>query len=462
MSGFSIRSRAVVAAAVSILLAVVLLGVGVDVLVGRHLRESLDASLRRRAVAVAQLSATTPALLTAPGALESPLGGTDTSVEVLDRRGRLVARTLGLGGRMLPARALAADVIASGRPAFADGSQPEGSIRMYAAPLAALPGSASGGAVVVAASTADLEDTLRALHLGVILSALAATLLGAAAVAVLLGRAFRPLGRLATAAAEIERTGDSHARLPEPPVTDEVGRLAGTLNAMLESLERAREAERRFVADASHELRTPLTALRGNIDFLARHGATGQVVAELEHDAERLARLADDLIVVSREDAAGRPGETVALEDVADAVAAGDPRVEVEVEHGPVLVVGDREALERAVSNLVRNAQVHGPAGGAIAITIAVRNGLARLTVADEGRGIAAGDELHAFERFWRGAHDRAGSGLGLAIVRSTAERHGGRAYAEGSRFTIELPALREISEVGAISKVEPTEEGRS
>jgi two-component system, OmpR family, sensor kinase len=459
MSRLSIRSRAVVAAALSILVAVVSLGTGVDVLVGRHLRQSLDASLRHRAVAIAQLSATTPALLTAPGALESPLGGTDASVEVLDRHGRLVARSLGLGGRRLPAGALSATVIRNGQAAFADGAQPEGPIRMYAAPLADVSGSASGGAVVVAASTTDLEDTIRALHVGVILSALAATALGAAAVALLLGRAFRPLGRLASAAAEIERTGDPGARLPEPPVADEVGRLAATLNAMLGSLERAREAERRFVADASHELRTPLTALRGNVGFLARHGASAELVADLQQDTERLAQLADDLIAISREDAAERPRETVALDEVAEAVAADDPDVSVETEH--VVVLGDRGALERAVDNLVRNAHVHGPRGGAIAITVTRRDGLARLTVADEGPGIPAGDETRAFERFWRGSHDRPGTGLGLAIVRATAERHGGRAYAEGARFTLELPALRDISGSGATPGGELSEEGR-
>ena len=163
MSGLSIRSRAVIAAALSIMLAVVTLGIAVDVAVERHLRHSLDSSLRRRAIAVAQLSASAPALLTAPGALESPLGGTDASVEVLDRHGRLVARSLGLGGRVLPATALARRVIATGTPAFADATQAGDGIRLYVAPLADVRGPASGGAVVVAASTTDLEDTLHAL-----------------------------------------------------------------------------------------------------------------------------------------------------------------------------------------------------------------------------------------------------------------------------------------------------------
>ena len=122
-------------------------------------------------------------------------------------------------------------------------------------------------------------------------------------------RALRPLARLARAAAEIERTGDSRRRLPEPQRDDEVGRLATTLNAMLASLERSREAERRFLADASHELRTPLTALRGNVELPRRHGATPELVADSQADAERLARLADDLLALSREEAAAPPDD---------------------------------------------------------------------------------------------------------------------------------------------------------
>ena len=458
MTGLSIRSRVAIAAALSILLAVVSLGIAVDFVVERHLRHSLDSSLRRRAVAVAQLSASAPVLLTAPGALESPLGGTDASVEVLDRRGRLVARSLGLGGRVLPATALAKRVIASGTPAFGDATQAGDGIRLYVAPLAELRGPASGGAVVVAASTGDLEDTLRALRAGVVLSALGAAVLGAAAVALLLGRALRPLKRLASSAAEIDRTADPGRRLPETCVDDEVGRLATSLNAMLGSLERAREAQQRFVADASHELRTPLTALQGNISYLARHGATPELVADLQEDTDRLVRLADDLITVSREETAAAPAEEVALDRLVGRLVEDDPHVVLTAR--PSHVRGDRAALERAISNLMQNARLHGPAGGTISVTVRPSDGLALVTVCDEGPGLDPADGERAFERFWRGDHARSGSGLGLAIVRATAERHGGRAFIEGACFTIELPALRELSSSGATPNVELSEEG--
>ena len=460
MSGLSIRSRAVIAAALSIMLAVVTLGVAVDVAVERHLRHSLDGSLRRRAVAVAQLSASAPALLTTPGALESPLGGTDSSVEVLDRHGRLVARSLGLGGRVLPAALLARRVIVAGSAAFADAEQAGDPIRLYVAPLADVRGPAAGGAVVVAASTTDLEDTLHALRVGVILSALGAAALGAAAVALLLGRAFRPLRLLASSAAEIERTADPGRRLPETGVDDAVGRLGTTLNAMLGSLERSREAQHRLIADASHELRTPLTALRGNVAYLARHGATPELVGDIRDGTDRLALLTDDLIAISREEAAPPPGDDVALDRIVASLAESDSRIVVDAE--PVRVRGDGAALERAISNLVQNARVHGPADGEVTVSTRRVGDRAIVTVCDEGPGLDPADREQAFERFWRGEHDRSspGSGLGLAIVRATAERHGGRAFAQGSCFTIELPALRELSNSGATPMETPFEEG--
>ena len=98
-----------------------------------------------------------------------------------------------------------------------------------------------------------------------------------------------------------------------------MGELAGTLNAMLASLEKAREAEHRFVGDASHELRTPLTALRGNAAYLARHGADDAVIADIEADAARLSALLDDLLALAREDAAAPlHREPVRLADLAE------------------------------------------------------------------------------------------------------------------------------------------------
>ncbi len=444
----SLRLRSILAAAVATMIAVVVLGSAVDVLVARHLHRELDRTLRARAIEVAQLAASAPALLTTPGSLDSPVGATQAMVEVVDRRDRIVARSLSLGGRVLP-RDLARDAVTGGRSGYHSVTFDGIDLRIYVAPLATVSGPAGGGAVLVAASTADVGDTIATLRALTLIAALAAAAVGAIAIALLMRGALRPLARLATAAGEIGRTGDARRRLPDPHRADEVGRLAATLNRMLDSLERARDSERRFLADASHELRTPLTALRGNVAHLARHGATPELVADLEADADRLARLADDLLTLSREEAAAPLEHEVRLDELARAAAAAD----IDISAAEVSVQGDAAALERALSNLIENARVHGPAGGRITLAVECRGDTALLSVEDQGPGPGDANGDHAFERFWRAGQGGDGSGLGLAIVRATAERHGGRATVAGSRFTLELPALRKASEsIGTLS----------
>ena len=455
----SLLGRSVLAAVGGIVLAIVVAGAGVDVLASRDLHRALDRSLRQRAIEISQLSASAPALLTRPGALDTTLGGTQLRVEVLDRRNRLVARSLSLGGRVLPVRQLAAKAIASGSSSYATSSFGGERLRLYAAPLPDFGGHAAGGAVVVAASERDMGRTLGNLHLFLVLAGLAAAALAALSVSLLLRRALRPVARLADAAAEVERTGDPRRRLPPSATHDEVGRLAETLNAMLASLERSRDLERRFLADASHELRTPLTALRGNVAYLTRHGATDEVLDDLERDAERLARLADDLLTLSREEAATKPRDAVRVDLLAEEAARRDGGVDV-VAPVPATVQGDAAALERALGNLVQNAHLHGPTGGRVVVAVEQAEGVVRLSVIDEGEGLRAEEAKLAFQRFWRRSPDRPGSGLGLAIVRATAERHGGRAYVEGSRFTIELPLLRNLSSSGATTDEEQPEKG--
>jgi two-component system, OmpR family, sensor kinase len=432
-----LRARVILAAAVAIVAAVVLLALAVPALLSRQLERSLDDSLRARAGDVARLAASSPDLVTRRGALE----GAGLLVQVVDRRGRLVARSGTLGIRVLPLDGPGRTALEGRRASAGDDTLGAEPIRLYAAPLGELGASdAAGGAVLVAGSTAETEATLNDTRRLVLLVALLAAALGAALAALLTRTALRPLTRLSSGAREIAATGDAARRLPTPPAADEVGELAATLNAMLASLERAREAERRFVGDASHELRTPLTALRGNISYLARHGTDDTVMADLEADAARLSELLDDLLALAREDAAAPArGEPVDLADVARAAAGDGARVDAR----PVTVRGERAALERAAGNLVRNARRHGR--GMVTITTRRDADRALLTVADEGPGLAPEEAERAFERFWRGPSARGdGSGLGLAIVRSIAERHGGRVRVDGAAFTIELPACAE------------------
>jgi signal transduction histidine kinase len=444
----TLRFRLIGAAALATLAAVALLGIAVELLLSSQLHSSLDRSLRQRAGQVARLSVSAPALLTAPGTLDAPLGGRELSVEVVDRLGRIVGRSSSLGGRLLPGGALEREAIAKGRSGYRDARLGTEPIRLYVAPIADAGGPVAGGAVLVASSTAEIDDALNRLRSLIALSAGGAALLGALAAALLTTRGLRPLRRLSAAAGGIEATGDAAQRLPDPQTHDEVGELARTLNRMLAALERARETERRFLADASHELRTPLTALRGNAAYIARHGADREALADLESDAARLGRLLDDLLTLERAAGGEAPHDIVALEQVVDDAARRGSDVDVGVRE-PVAVSGERDALERALENLLENARVHGPDGGRITIELRASGGRARLSVADEGPGIAPAEAELAVRRFWRGreASERPGSGLGLAIVAAIAERHGGRLDIDGARFTLDLPALKRLSE---------------
>jgi signal transduction histidine kinase len=438
--------RVAAAAAAAIVVAVVVLGAAVLARLGDQLEGSLDGALRERAVEVARLAASTPRLLTEPGTLEGRLGGSELLVQVVDRRGRIVARSSGLGSRVLAETPQVRAALQDRRSGYGDADLGADPIRVYAAPLGELGrGSAAGGAVIVAGTTTGMRDTLATTRRFVVIAAIVAALLAAALGAMFAYRALAPLRRLSSGARGIERSGDASGRLPVPPARDEVGALAETLNAMLASLQRAREAEQRFVGDASHELRTPLTALRGNAAYVARHGADPAALADIEADAARLSALLDDLLALAREDArAPLQGDRVDLGRLAADAAAADEHATATGDGAVVL--GERPALERAVGNLVRNARRHGPPGGLITITTELDGDRARVTVADEGPGMAPAQAAHAFERFWRAPGARGdGSGLGLAIVRATAERHGGTVSVDGPRFTIELPALEDL-----------------
>ncbi len=441
----TLRGRLVLVSAGSIIAAVALFAVATVLLVGNQLRGSLDTALRQRAQEVAQLAVSAPAVLTDPGALESPVSGRDIVVEVLDARGRLLARSLTLGAQLLPQDAITRAARLAGRPGFEVVRIGDRTFRLYAAPIAQAGGPAAGGAVLVASDTTDITHTVD--HLGFVLSLIGAAvaLLAAVIAGVLIRRGLRPLRQLAGGAEEIERTGDPSRRLPASASADELAQLTGVLNRMLASLERSRASERRFIADASHELRTPVTTLLGNVEYAVKHGADAEVLADLQRDAARLARLVDGLLALEREGGAEQEVRPVALDKVvSDSIAEHEP-VADRLRLGPlepVVVRGDEDALRRVLDNLIDNALVHGPDGGAVEVALVGRNGRALLTVRDEGPGPDPGSRDRLFERFWRGpdASQRPGSGLGLSIVAAIVARHGGQITVDGSAFTVELP----------------------
>ena len=445
----SLRARIAVAAGAAILAAVALRVAITVLLVNHELRSSLDSALRERAQEVAELAISTPAVLTDPGALESPVSGRQISVQVVDRHGRIVARSLNLGAQVLPEDALEQAARVHGRTGAEDVELNGRPLRIYAAPIADAGGPAAGGAVQVASDTSDIAHITSRLGVLVGLTGAAVAVLAALAAAALTRRGLRPLRTLAAAAGEIEATADPARRLPEAATLDEIGRLTGVLNRMLASLEEARASERRLLADASHELRTPVTALLGNVEYAARHGADAEVLADLRHDARRMARLVDSLLALERAGEGVPELAPLRLDElVRVAVDERDPgRVHVG-SLDRVTVAGDADALRRAVGNLIENGLVHGPPRGHVTVSLDVVGERALLRVTDQGEG--PDPELYGqlFERFWRapGASDRPGSGLGLSIVAEIARHHHGRVRVDGSTFTLLLPVVRDES----------------
>jgi signal transduction histidine kinase len=252
-------------------------------------------------------------------------------------------------------------------------------------------------------------------------------------------------------------TRDLHRRVPDPPGDDEISRLAGTMNRMLERLEAGQQRARRFVSDASHELRSPVAAIRQFAEVALAHpertavGELAEVV--LEEDA-RLQRLVEDLLLLTRIDEGTIPHPTGAvdvddllLEDAARLRATTDLKIDVRsVSAGRV--IGDAEQLERLIRNLTDNASRH--ARAMIRLSLQEVSGRTILCVDDDGIGVDPAEREHIFQRFVRldDARDRdsGGSGLGLAIVREVATFHGGAVRIldndlGGTRFEVDLPA---------------------
>jgi signal transduction histidine kinase len=282
-----------------------------------------------------------------------------------------------------------------------------------------------------------------------------ALLLIAFVIWVVIRRALAPVERMRRQVAAIDESGLDQ-RVPATGVGDELDRLAGTLNGMLDRLEQSQSAQRRFVSDASHELRSPLATMRQHAELVRHHPtavAPGEFADIVLGEAERMQHLVEDLLLLARLDegrGAMRPGP-VDLDDLALAevrrLRAVDP---VTIDGSGIVaarVTGSEPLLARALRNLVDNARRH--ASSRVAITIEPGGDVVAVHVDDDGFGIPFVDRERVFERFARRddarARDDGGSGLGLAIVREVAATHGGRAVAAdsplgGARFTLTIP----------------------
>jgi len=280
----------------------------------------------------------------------------------------------------------------------------------------------------------------------------------------LAGRALRPVDKITLAAQRIA-AGDLSQRLSMPAAHDEIGRLAATFNNMIGRLDTSFRQIRQFTSDASHELRTPLTVMKGETDLVLRRPRSlddyKSVLESNLEEIDRMTRIVDELLFLSRADMGEVKVESlpVAMESLVEDVhrqaklLAQDRNIEVLLGTVmPVVVQGDDLRLRELLLNLVENAMKYSHPGGKVEIALLNDGREARLSVTDQGIGIAPADHKKIFQRFFRTdvarGHTKKGTGLGLAICAWIAELHKGRVevksdLGQGSTFTVVLPLAR-------------------
>lgn len=443
----SVRFRVTVAAALAVGL---VLGSGSVVLVaaqGRQVATNLDRTLSQRADDL-EADLLAGRLPRRPAAAQGSEVGV---IQVLDRSGTIVAASANSSGdpAIAPPPPVGTDQVfrTVGRLPVDDDTFRILS-RQVDAPSGPFVLHVAASADAIAESTAALRRSL-AIGVPVMIVALAALTW------LLVGRTLRPIEGIRREVAAI--SGDQRGgRVAQPAGTDEVARLAATMNEMLDRLDGAAERQRRFVADASHDLRSPLAVIRAEIEIDLAHPDRADPLAtnrRLLRSIDRLQRLTNDLLVLARSDSSVPDGHSAAVLDLDDAVRTEvelvrrSARVPVDTSRvSAAQVRGDDEGMGRLVVNLLDNAVRH--ASTAVTVELAEDGGRAVLAVVDDGPGIAEADRTRIFERFVRLDDARRSdgrNGLGLAIVAEIAARHGGTVEVDplhdpGARIVVSMP----------------------
>jgi signal transduction histidine kinase len=302
------------------------------------------------------------------------------------------------------------------------------------------------GVVYLSQSMSDLLAVIYDLRWRLAMSAGVAAVVASTA-GLLLSRALtRPIRQLTLAADEVAR-GNLERQVPVRSA-DEIGRLGQAFNHMIAQLRATEQMRTDFVSNVSHELRTPLTAIKGLVETL-RDGAVddrkvrGRFLATMEDETDRLIRLVNDLLVLSKADsqALKLKREPLNVQDLIErSVRKLAPQleekgigVEVSASDESQWVLADADRVEQVLVNLLDNAIKYSPEGGGITVAIdegEQKPGVVSVAVCDEGLGIPAGDLPRVFERFYRvdraRSRDGGGSGLGLSIAKAIVEAHGG------------------------------------
>jgi signal transduction histidine kinase len=329
------------------------------------------------------------------------------------------------------------------------------------------------GRVLAAVPAAEAEAGIRTLLDAMLIVCLVGLVPATGAAWLVTRRALAPLSRIAQRASRVT-AGDLSVRMGPVRSHDEIADVAVAIDAMLDRLEGAFAAQRRFVHDASHELRTPLTIARGHLETaLVPGGATSELDGAVRvaiDELDRMGRLVESLLRLARTGADGQATrEPVDVGELAQRVVArshvlGERTWRVDAAPGAT-IEGDAGAIEQVLLNLISNAVRHTAAWQAIDISVEAGAETVAIEVADSGEGIDPAVLPKLFDRFTRAdaarGRETGGTGLGLAICRAIVEAHGGTISAastpgRGATFTVELPRIAEPAGAPAMRAVSP------
>jgi signal transduction histidine kinase len=462
----SLRTRLTVAVGYLLLLALIAFGLPLGV----SLSDRVDTEVRAQASNQADVVAATAQDLLAPSERRTLRRLVDASarslrgrVIVVDRSGLVVADSAGdasVGADYATRPEIAAAL--QGRSSQETRRSDTLGAEILATAVPVIGEGATIGAVRVTQSVEAVSNATRDAILHLALLGGVVLLLGVIAAALIARDTSRPIGRLEQAARRVEE-GDLDATSPVEGSSEQRS-LARSFNRMTARISRLLKGQQDFVADASHQLRTPLTGIRLHLEELreeAGDGGTG--AAELDaglEEVDRLARIVDELLILSRAGEHELPAEEI---DLGEAVgracerwrkAAGERSVSLVCEPGSDAgsVHVAAADFDRALDSLIENAIRYSPRRGEVAVVSAP----GRIEILDRGPGLAPGEEEAVFERFHRGSAGRAGvkgTGLGLPIARELAGQWGGSVRIRnrrdgGARATLELPRTRTATEL--------------
>jgi len=441
----TIRAITTVAATIVVTIALVVGAAGLIAALRRTMVDELtEAAQAQAADVVGQLEAGRPPVLDVAGADEQ-------LIQVMTPAGAVVAASPNMAGRPAVVRLAPGQSARVVTPldddefvAVAEGAQTSDGPRI----------------VLVARALVDVLDTTtvitRLLVIGLPLMVAVVALTTWFAV----GRALAPVEAIRCEVDAIS-AAQLHRRVPRPKADDEIGRLAATMNRMLERLESARNSQRRFVSDASHELRSPITTIRQHAEVALAHPehVTAAELAEVVlAEQQRMQRLVEDLLLLARVDEhvpltrAAVDLDDLAFEEGHRLRSTTSKRVDTSGVNA-VRVQGDADALRRMLRNVAENAVRH--ASSRVDVTLVERGEEVVLTIDDDGPGIPATERARVLQRFVRlddaRSRNEGGSGLGFSIVDEVVRAHGGSMSIEqsplgGARIVITLPVQAVVS----------------